>query len=184
MPSKMMTRLEPVENRAGRPVIRAVLTLALACCCLANSLAQPPASAAKNSKGESQAHAAAAETVALPKSVPDPLESVNRIAWGFNRGVLVGVAKPAAKVYRSLVPKFIRDWIANFSRNAAYPVRLLNNLLQAKWNGARQETDRFFCNTVIGAGGLVDVAAKWNMPKSEAISDRRSLDGAGSRDAT
>ena len=163
-----MTRLEPVENRAGRPVIRAVLTLALACCCLANSLAQPPASAAKNSKGESQAHAAAAETVALPKSVPDPLESVNRIAWGFNRGVLVGVAKPAAKVYRSLVPKFIRDWIANFSRNAAYPVRLLNNLLQAKWNGARQETDRFFCNTVIGAGGLVDVAAKWNMPKSEA----------------
>ena len=49
-----------------------------------------------------------------------------------------------------------------------YPVRLINNLLQGKWNGARQETDRFFCNTVIGAGGFVDVAGQWKLPKSDA----------------
>jgi len=106
--------------------------------------------------------------IILPASVPDPLEPVNRVLWGFNKGVMTGVIKPSAKVYRFVVRKPIRTGIANFGRNITYPGRLINNLLQGKWAGARSETDRFFCNTVVGAAGFVDVATKWNIPKADA----------------
>ncbi|MDB6022937.1 MAG: VacJ family lipoprotein, partial [Pedosphaera sp.] len=76
--------------------------------------------------------------------------------------------KPTAKGYRLVVRKPVRTGIDNFGRNIAYPVRLINNLLQGKWSGARHESDRFFCNTVVGAAGFVDVASKWNIPKSDA----------------
>ncbi len=78
------------------------------------------------------------------------------------------MVKPTAKVYRFVVRKPIRTGIANFGRNITYPGRLINNLLQGKCAGARDETDRFFCNTVVGAAGFVDVATKWNIPKSDA----------------
>jgi ABC-type transporter lipoprotein component MlaA len=108
------------------------------------------------------------ETVVLPKSVPDPLEPLNRVVWSFNKGVLVGVVKPTAKVYRFIVRKPIRTGIANFGRNITYPGRLMNNLLQARWAGARHETDRFFCNTIAGAAGFIDVASRWGIPRADA----------------
>lgn len=106
--------------------------------------------------------------IVLPPSVPDPIEPVNRVLWGFNKAVMSGVVKPTAKVYRFVVRKPIRTGIANFGRNITYPGRLINNLLQGKCDGARAETDRFFCNTVLGVAGFVDVATKWNIPKSDA----------------
>jgi ABC-type transporter lipoprotein component MlaA/pimeloyl-ACP methyl ester carboxylesterase len=106
--------------------------------------------------------------VILPPSVPDPLEPLNRVLWGIDKGIMTGVVKPTARVYRFVVRKPIRTGIANFGRNITYPGRLINNLLQKKWSGARVETDRFFCNTVVGAAGFVDVASKWNIPKSDA----------------
>ncbi|HZQ47973.1 MAG TPA: MlaA family lipoprotein, partial [Verrucomicrobiae bacterium] len=114
------------------------------------------------------AQKAPGESIILPPSVPDPLEPVNRVLWGFNRGFMTGLVKPTAKVYRFVVRKPIRTGIANFGRNITYPGRLINNLLQKKWDGARVETDRFFCNTVVGVGGFVDVATKWKIPKSDA----------------
>jgi ABC-type transporter lipoprotein component MlaA/pimeloyl-ACP methyl ester carboxylesterase len=109
-----------------------------------------------------------AETIVLPKSVPDPLEPVNRVVWGFNQGVMRGVVKPTAKVYRFVVIKPARTGIANFGRNMTYPGRLINNLLEGKWTGARHETDRFFVNTVVGGAGFVDVATRWKIPKADA----------------
>jgi phospholipid-binding lipoprotein MlaA len=106
--------------------------------------------------------------VILPKSVPDPLEPLNRGLWNFNRGLMTGVVKPTAKVYRIIVRKPIRTGIKNFGRNITYPGRLFNNLLEAKWNGARDETYRFACNTVVGVAGFFDVATKWKIPKSDA----------------
>lgn len=110
----------------------------------------------------------APEGVVLPPSVPDPLEPMNRVFWTFNKALMSDVVKPTAKVYRFIVRKPIRTGISNFGRNVTYPGRLFNNLLQGKWAGARHETDRFFCNTIAGAAGFVDVATKWNIPKSDA----------------
>ena len=109
-----------------------------------------------------------ASLVVLPKSVPDPLEPFNRVMWGFNKGIMRGVVKPTSRVYRYVVVKPIRTGIGNFGRNLTYPGRLINNLLQGKWTGARDESYRFVCNTTVGVVGLFDVGTKWSIPKSEA----------------
>jgi len=111
---------------------------------------------------------APAETVVLPKSVPDPFEPLNRTMWAFNKGLMTDVIKPTSKVYRFVVVKPVRTGIGNFGRNLTYPGRLINNLLQGKWTGARDETYRFLGNSTVGIAGFFDVATKWEVKKSEA----------------
>jgi ABC-type transporter lipoprotein component MlaA/pimeloyl-ACP methyl ester carboxylesterase len=113
-------------------------------------------------------NALATDTVVLPASVPDPIEPFNRVMWNFNKGVMKGVIKPTSRVYRFVVVKPVRTGIGNVGRNLRYPVRLINNLLQGKWKGARDESYRFLCNTTVGLGGFFDVGTKWKIPKSEA----------------
>jgi ABC-type transporter lipoprotein component MlaA/pimeloyl-ACP methyl ester carboxylesterase len=110
----------------------------------------------------------AAQTVILPKSVPDPLEPFNRVMWDFNVGLMTDIIKPTSRVYRFVVVKPVRTGIGNFGRNLTYPGRLINNLLQGKWSGARDETYRFVCNTTVGVAGFWDVATQWKIPKSDA----------------
>jgi ABC-type transporter lipoprotein component MlaA/pimeloyl-ACP methyl ester carboxylesterase len=106
--------------------------------------------------------------VVLPKSVPDPIEPFNRLMWGFNKAVMTDVVKPTSRVYRFVVAKPVRTGIGNFGKNLLYPGRLINNLLQGKWTGARDESYRFLCNTTVGVAGFWDVATKWKIPKSDA----------------
>jgi len=110
----------------------------------------------------------ATEVVVLPQSVPDPIEPFNRVMWNFNVGLMTDVIKPTSRVYRFVVAKPVRTSIGNFGRNLTYPGRLINNALQGKWHGARDESYRFVCNTTAGVAGFFDVATKWNIPKSEA----------------
>jgi phospholipid-binding lipoprotein MlaA len=93
---------------------------------------------------------------------------VNRVIWGFNQELMSRVVKPTSRVYRLAVPQPARAGIGNFGTNLTYPVRLINNLLQGKWNGARDESYRFALNTTAGLGGFFDVATKWNIPKADA----------------
>ncbi len=109
-----------------------------------------------------------AEKVILPKSVPDPIEPFNRAMWDFNKGLMTDVVKPTSRVYRFVVVKPIRTGINNFSYNLLYPGRLINNLLQRKWTGARDDSYRFLCNTTVGVAGFWDVASKWKIPRSDA----------------
>ncbi len=108
------------------------------------------------------------EAVVLPKSVPDPLEPVNRVMWAFNRGLMTSVIRPTSRVYRFVVVKPVRTGIGNFGRNLIYPGRLINNLLQGKWRGTRDESYRFFCNSTVGVAGFFDVGTRWKIPKSDA----------------
>lgn len=110
----------------------------------------------------------AAETFVLPKSVPDPIEPFNRVVWAFNKRLMTGVIKPTSRVYRFIVVKPVRTGIGNFGKNLTYPGRAINNLLQGKWSGARDESYRFLCNTTVGVAGFFDVASKRKIPKSEA----------------
>ncbi|HZQ48139.1 MAG TPA: VacJ family lipoprotein, partial [Verrucomicrobiae bacterium] len=127
-------------------------------------------SAATNSSAAdlSRRSQAEAETVVLPQSVPDPIEPLNRVMWGFNKALMTDVIKPTSKVYRFAVAKPIRTGIENFGKNLTYPGRLINNLLQGKWTGARDESYRFACNTTVGIAGIFDPATKWKIPKSDA----------------
>jgi len=108
------------------------------------------------------------KTFDLPRSVPDPIEPFNRVMWGFNKRLMTDVIQPTSKLYRLVVVKPVRTGIGNFGKNLTYPGRLINNLLQGKWTGARDESYRFVCNSTVGVGGVFDVGTKWNIPKSEA----------------
>ena len=88
--------------------------------------------------------------------------------WAFNVALMTDVIKPTSRVYRFVVVKPVRTGIGNFGRNLTYPGRLINNLLQGKWSGARDESYRFVCNTTVGVAGFWDVASKWKIPKSDA----------------
>ena len=109
-----------------------------------------------------------AQTVVLPASVPDPIEPFNRVVWAFNEDLMTGVIKPTSRLYRFVVVKSVRTGLGNMGKNLTYPDRVINNLLQRKWIGARDESYRFVCNTTVGVAGFWDVASTWKIPKSEA----------------
>ncbi len=108
------------------------------------------------------------ETIILPKSVPDPIEPFNRVMWAFNKGLMKDVIKPTSRIYRFVIVKPVRTGIRHFGRNLTYPGRLINNLLQGKWAGARDESYLFFCNTTVGVAGIFDLSDKWKIAKSDA----------------
>lgn len=106
--------------------------------------------------------------IILPEFTHDPLEPVNRVVWGVNRGILTGVVQPSATFYRALVPPPVRTGIGNLAHNVQFPGRLLNHALQGNWSAVKSESERFLCNTVAGGGGLFDVATHLQIPKTEA----------------
>lgn len=104
----------------------------------------------------------------FPQLLNDSGEPINRGIWVVNEGLLVGVIHPTAKVYRTVVPLRARQSIQDFSRNITYPGRVVNHMLQGRWEGAGDETARFLTNSTVGLAGFFDPATKWNMPKSDA----------------
>jgi ABC-type transporter lipoprotein component MlaA len=104
----------------------------------------------------------------FPDVLNDAGEPVNRGIWVVNEGLLVGVIHPTAKVYRTVVPSRARESIRDFGRNVTYPGRVVNHMLQGRWDGAGDETKRFVANTTVGVAGFFDPATKWNIPKSDA----------------
>ena len=141
------------------------LPIALGWTLVTSSPAQTPSSVPTEPTLKTNLHEAGAEIVVLPKSVPDPIEPVNRIVYAFNKGLMTGVVKPTAKVYRLIVFKPVRTGIGNFGKNITFPGRLINNLLQGKWAGARDETYRFGCNTTVGVAGFIDVGEQVEHPE-------------------
>ncbi len=94
----------------------------------------------------------------IERSPADPWEPFNRTMYESN-GILDRVTfKPMAKVYATIVPKFIRRAIRNFSLNLRAPLHIINNFLQGKPGDGFKQTGRFVINTTVGIGGLIDVA--------------------------
>lgn len=99
--------------------------------------------------------------------VNDPLEPFNRGVLKFNRAVEKILIKPATTIYRTLIPKPARRAITNFLWNIDTPVILVNDLLQGKPKRAWKTTKRFFINSIVGIGGLIDVAKKWGLERHD-----------------
>jgi len=68
------------------------------------------------------------------------------------------VLKPVATIYSIIIPEPGRVAIYRFFKNLLFPIRLVNNLLQLKFEQAGIEFDRFVVNTTIGILGLGDPA--------------------------
>ena len=97
------------------------------------------------------------EEVEIP-FLNDPLEPTNRALGTVDHVFKMIVFRPLARVYRTVVPKLLRDGIRNAGNNLLYPGRLVNNLLQGDARGAWIETQKFAVNTTIGVAGLFDAA--------------------------
>lgn len=93
-------------------------------------------------------------------SISDPLEPWNRFWFTFNDIVYTCVVRPLYTGYDFIMPDDFQSGISNFFHNLAMPLRLLNNLLQGKFNEAGVELGAFIINTTIGFGGLFDVASR------------------------
>jgi len=152
-----------MKTRSGVLVVAA-----LGCLVVGTSPAQSIRPVNTNSSFLTGPQTLPSDDVVLPKGLNDPIEPFNRAMWGFNKGFLTWFVRPASKFYRSVVIEPARAAIGRFGKNLTYPDRLVNNLLQGRWAGSAEETERCFCNTVLGLGGLFDVATRWGMPKSEA----------------
>lgn len=91
-------------------------------------------------------------------TIADPLYYVNKGIWHFNDVVYLYVGEPAARGYNKILPETIRGGVTNFFSNLYTPVRLVNCLLQAKWEKAGTEGGRFLINTTFGFLGFADMA--------------------------
>ncbi len=80
---------------------------------------------------------------------------------GFNDGLYTYAVFPLAKGYNFILPTQARESIGNFFENLKYPIRLVNNLLQVKFENSWIETKRFAVNTTLGLCGIFDPAYSW-----------------------
>lgn len=90
-------------------------------------------------------------------TIYDPAEEINRGVFAFNQTADEYAVKPIAKGYR-YVPSPIRTGIRNVLSNLDEPFNVLNNILQADFDGAATGTGRFLINSTIGLAGIMDVA--------------------------
>lgn len=97
----------------------------------------------------------------------DPWERFNRGTHEFNDGLDRLVLKPAAQAYVEGVPGFAQEGVSNFFANVADVGTGLNNLLQGKFADGASDLARFAVNTVVGIGGLWDVATPMGLEKHD-----------------
>lgn len=101
-----------------------------------------------------------------PQASPDdPLEPMNRAIFTVNDKLDQYVATPVAKGYRAVTPEPVRTAVSNFYSNLADIGNFANNLLQGKGVAAAESFMRVAMNSVLGIGGLIDIATPAGLPK-------------------
>ncbi|MCG8511812.1 MAG: VacJ family lipoprotein [Rhodospirillales bacterium] len=100
------------------------------------------------------------EAVREFEEINDPAEPTNRAIFAFNQAVDKAVLKPAAGMYRHLVPPPVRTGIHNALDNLRSPVIFLNDILQGEMERAGNTFMRFVINSTIGILGLRDPATE------------------------
>ena len=90
----------------------------------------------------------------------DPLEGFNRVSFEFSQAIDKVLIRPAAMVYRTVVPKPLRDGAHNALENIGEPLVFLNDFLQLRPKRMLHTFLRFLVNSTLGIGGLFDVAKK------------------------
>ena len=97
----------------------------------------------------------------------DPIEPTNRVTDKVNDSIDRATLKPVAKGYNAAVPKPIRRAVSNFYDNATYANTILNDFLQGKGEQGAKDFIRLLINTILGAGGLVDVASSMGFERHQ-----------------
>jgi phospholipid-binding lipoprotein MlaA len=109
--------------------------------------------------------AAGCATTGANRNPADPLEPVNRATYKFNDTVDKAFFKPIALGYRKITPRFFRTGVTNFFSNIADVSVVANDLFQAKFRQAGEDTGRVILNSTFGLLGLVDFAGTVGLRK-------------------
>lgn len=104
------------------------------------------------------------EAVAEFIEINDPAEPTMRAIFAFNRTLDNVILKPAASVYKDVVPDKGRIGVHNFLNNLRSPVIFFNDVLQGDFKHALQTLMRFLINTTVGILGISDAASELGMP--------------------
>lgn len=123
-------------------------------------------------------------TAALPAradgGISDPFESYNRVIFNMNDALDRALLEPLARSYRAAVPAPVRTGAHNVLTNLKTPLTIGNNLLQGDLSGAGDATVRGVVNTLIGVGGIFDVAgAEGIADESEDFGQTLAVWGVG-----
>jgi phospholipid-binding lipoprotein MlaA len=80
----------------------------------------------------------------------DPLEPINRFSFKLFWAIDAIAIRPAAMVYRNVVPKPLRDGARNAMTNLSEPLVFANDVLQLRPKRALKSLGRFLINSVFG----------------------------------
>ena len=94
----------------------------------------------------------------------DPLEAINRPIFEANLFLDRWMLRPVTRVYIETVPEPGRAGLSNALQNLRTPVILLNDLFQGEMSRAGATFGRFFINSLVGLGGMIDVAGAMGLP--------------------
>lgn len=97
----------------------------------------------------------------------DPLEPFNRGVFKFNDAVDGAVVKPVAEVYRDITPDLVRTGVSNFFGNLSDFWSFINATLQVRPQEAVENLARFNVNTILGLGGLLDIASEMGIDRTK-----------------
>jgi phospholipid-binding lipoprotein MlaA len=87
--------------------------------------------------------------------INDPNEQLNRHVLTATRVTL----RPAAEVV-SAIPGPLHDRLRDLNSNLKEPRIFVNNVLQGRFDAAHTTAGRFLTNSVLGVGGLFDIASR------------------------
>lgn len=95
----------------------------------------------------------------------DPLEPYNRAVFKFNDALDNAVLEPVATGYKNVTPAPVRTAVTNFFSNLGDLWSAINNALQLNGEGTYNSVVRFTTNTVLGLGGLIDMASAMDIER-------------------
>jgi len=113
-----------------------------------------------------------ADSVRSPK---DPWEGFNRGMFAFNEAVDGVLVKPLAEGYQRVVPSPARDGVDNFLGNLGDAWSTLHLFLQAKPQQGLEMGMRTATNSVLGLGGVLDVASAVGLERSSTEDTGQTL---------
>lgn len=95
----------------------------------------------------------------------DPLEGFNRSMFEFNDTLDRVALKPAATAYQEVLPSFVQTGVGNFFGNIGDVWTMVNDFLQGKVEHGANDFMRVAVNTVLGFGGVLDIASEAGIQK-------------------
>ena len=114
----------------------------------------------------------ASDNASSKPKISDPMEPMNRTFFHFNNWLYRRVLRPVSKGYGMVAPKPFRVCVDRLFINLKFPVRVVNNVLEARFKSAGIETVRFVVNSTVGVAGLFDPATRWKLKAQPADFDQ------------